>query len=201
MKIKNFIAIGLLSLGVVACSSDKPPVSTPVATVNETYYFNSIWFANNSSTVAARFDNIIQLNANYLVTHPEAKVQIEGNASDIGNKSKNQQLGLARAKAVMNKLIQFGTKPEQIQIVSFGQTKPIFKELAKNRRADVIYINSAPHSYFIDQVPIVATADEIVTVDSQNQLPQVKNNALNNNNVNNNVNTNVTQELPIVNNE
>jgi len=177
MKLNHFIAIGLFVLGTVACSSDQPPTPAPaeVITVTQTTYFNSIWFALNSAVIEQKFDPIIELNASYLRTDPSVQVQIQGNASTIGSEAHNQKLGLARAHAVANRLIALGVSPNQIQVISFGATRPVFTDNKsaqekRNRRVDIIYINDAPRSYFIDKVPLITTNDEPIALDSDSVL-------------------------------
>ena len=169
MKFNRLLALGILATAIAACSTNQPPaapVVQEVITVNQTFYYNSVWFPNNSAQISSDFDSVITLNANYLMSNPMAQVQIQGNASEAGSSERNQKLAKARAKAVTERLVAAGVNKAQIQEVSFGSGRPLFNEQhghsPRNRRADIVYISGAPMPYFIEILPVVATEDESV---------------------------------------
>lgn len=184
MKLNRLLALGVLVTAIAACSTERPPaapVVQEVITVNQTFYYNSVWFPNNSSQVSDDFDSVITLNANYLMSNPMAQVQIQGNASETGSPEHNQKLAKARAKAVTERLVAAGVNKAQIQEVSFGSGRPLFNEqnghTPKNRRVDIVYISGAPMPYFIEILPVVATEDESVDfepISVQSQKAKVK---------------------------
>ena len=72
---------------------------------------------------------------------------IEGHSDAFGPASENYQLGLWRAEAIRDQLIERGVSPEVITVVSRGETEPIgdnrFKEGAKlNRRVELKLLKS-----------------------------------------------------------
>ncbi len=70
--------------------------------------------------------------AEYLKNNPSAVIEVIGYADASGRAAYNYVLGLKRAKAVKQYLINHGARPEQVVAVSFGEENPI----AKNRNPD-----------------------------------------------------------------
>ena len=70
-------------------------------------------------------------------------VVVEGHTDRHGPEAYNQGLGQRRAEAVRNRLVQEGVDPERIEVISYGETRPVATgtdaaSSAKNRRAVVI---------------------------------------------------------------
>ncbi|WP_120945538.1 MULTISPECIES: OmpA family protein [Helicobacter] len=70
------------------------------------------------------------------------KVRLEGNTDEFGTGEYNFALGNKRALSVKQALVLKGIDESEIQVVSFGETKPICQEKTKecyqkNRRVDV----------------------------------------------------------------
>lgn len=68
-------------------------------------------------------------------------VKLEGNCDEFGSDEYNFALGLKRATAVKNALVNSGMNPDAITMVSFGESNPVCLEKtqecwAKNRRVD-----------------------------------------------------------------
>jgi len=124
--------------------SGQDGVYTPVnnlmkAPSNQTYYF-----AFDGDRVRADDLAFIQMQANYLVAHPNIKVRLAGNTDNRGSREYNIGLGWRRDKAVARIMQQAGVKPSQIDMVSFGKEKPAVlgnneKAWRLNRRVDLTY--------------------------------------------------------------
>ncbi len=166
---KIFIVIALAS-SFVACSTTQAPVVQSVegvVDVDVTSYYNSVWFDRNSTKVADNFDTVLELNADYLKANPSALIQLQGNASEVGSREYNYNLGLRRTRAVAIALLNLGVNPKQIQEVSFGFSKKVStKDRQASQRVDIVYTSGAPISYYIEQLPIVSTEDETVEFES-----------------------------------
>lgn len=87
----------------------------------------------------------IKKNAEYLLRHPDIKIQLQGNCDERGTKEYNMALGAKRALEVKDVLIKLGIKENRISTISFGEERPLCKESneecwAINRRVDFIII-------------------------------------------------------------
>ena len=76
----------------------------------------------------------IELIAQYMKTHPEAKVEIKGYASPEGNKDFNQALSQKRADAVKNVLVKkYKIAADRLTTKGMGATDKLFKQVEFNR--------------------------------------------------------------------
>ncbi|MFA5082837.1 MAG: OmpA family protein [Hydrogenophilaceae bacterium] len=104
----------------------------------------SFYFELDNSDLKADYDPVLKAHASYLAEHPEARVRIEGHADERGSQAYNRRLGLKRAETVRAELIERGAPDAQVDVKSYGKTKPKLKghdeeSWAENRRADVTY--------------------------------------------------------------
>jgi peptidoglycan-associated lipoprotein len=103
-----------------------------------------IYFMYDSYEVLPEYQQVVSAHANYLASHPERTVILEGHADERGSPEYNIALGEQRAKAVA-KMMQFqGAVDGQMQVVSFGEEKPAVSghdESAwqQNRRVEISY--------------------------------------------------------------
>lgn len=109
------------------------------APVNQSYYF-----AFDDSTIAERDYDGIAAQSQYLAKHPNAHVRLEGNTDERGSREYNLALGERRARSVAELLQLQGVRPDQIDLISNGQEKPValgHNEEAHriNRRVDLVF--------------------------------------------------------------
>jgi len=167
---KLTISVLLVSL-LAACASNKPaevaapaaaseaPAAAPVAEAakevapattdalddaNSILAKRSAFFDFDKSAVKAEDKPAVQAHGQYLATHADRKVVVEGNADERGSSEYNLALGNRRAESVKKMLIVSGAKASQISTASFGEEKPRatgHNEAAwsQNRRADIVY--------------------------------------------------------------
>lgn len=117
-------------------------LSNPNAMVpgaNQHYFFDF-----NQSTVHSSDLPSIKVQAQYLVSHPSARIEIQGNTDIRGSREYNIALGQRRAEAVKKVFMLDGASASQIHTVSFGAEKPAATgntetDYAQNRRADVVF--------------------------------------------------------------
>lgn len=81
-------------------------------------------------------------HAKYLVSNPSAKVVLEGHADERGTREYNMALGERRAQAIARVLTVNGVSSSQIELVSFGEEKPVVmghdkSSWAQNRRVEL----------------------------------------------------------------
>lgn len=115
-------------------------VNSMHAPSNQTYYFDY-----DSNQVRAKDIPFINSQANYLATHPNAKVRLEGNTDERGSREYNIGLGWRRDQAVANYLKQQGVRDNQINQVSYGKEKPAVtgndeSTWRLNRRVQLFYV-------------------------------------------------------------
>lgn len=109
---------------------------------NQSFYFDF----DQSSVNSADLSNL-QIHANYLVSHPNEVVRLEGNTDNRGSPEYNVGLGWHRADAVAKVLQMDGVPKTQVKEVSYGEERPVAlgtteADYAQNRRVDLVYENS-----------------------------------------------------------
>lgn len=100
----------------------------------------TVHFAFDSFALSAEARRILDKNAEFLLQHPDINVLIEGHCDERGTAEYNLNLGQKRADAVREYLISKGVAPERLQVISYGEERPIDpghneEAWAKNRRA------------------------------------------------------------------
>lgn len=85
----------------------------------------------------------IKKNVQYLLAHPEVKVELQGNCDERGTNEYNMALGSKRALEVKKVLIRLGVNEARISTISFGEERPLCKESNEecwslNRRVDFV---------------------------------------------------------------
>ncbi len=72
--------------------------------------------------------------ADLLKKHDWKSIQIIGHTCDIGTENRNLHVGMQRAQAVSNYLIDKGIPTEKIEIISKGKTAPLYPNTNNNNR-------------------------------------------------------------------
>ena len=105
----------------------------------------SIYFDYDKFAIKDSYQNTISAFAEYLRTHPDAMLRIEGNCDERGTIEYNLALGQKRAEAVSSALQIVGVATSRIETLSNGEEMPrnnLKNEAgySANRRADLIVI-------------------------------------------------------------
>ena len=79
--------------------------------------------------------------SNYMKSHPNTYVFVEGHTDERGPEAFNLSLGARRSDAVRNQLIADGVNPDNIFTISYGKERPLVLEhheeaWSQNRRAE-----------------------------------------------------------------
>lgn len=111
----------------------------------------SIFFTTGKATLSdarkgetsGRLDAIKEILKNY----PNAKFAINGHTDNVGNAKANQKLSEARAKVIMDLLIEKGVNPANLTSQGFGASKPVKTNKtaagrAENRRTEIVYLGN-----------------------------------------------------------
>ena len=104
----------------------------------------SVYFPFDVDAIQASDKPTIQAHGEYLGSHPDIKVRVEGNADERGSSEYNLALGQRRANNTRKALVLSGAKASQIEAISYGEEKPVATghdedSWAQNRRSDIKY--------------------------------------------------------------
>ena len=105
---------------------------------------HTIYFGYNSENIQDQYLGVMQKNAQYLKSNPDARVIIEGHTDERGTPEYNIALGERRARSVARYMQNLGVDVNQLSIVSYGEEKPAVEghseaAWSKNRRAVLNY--------------------------------------------------------------
>ncbi len=106
---------------------------------------NGIRFDVNRATIRPESSGVINEIVKLMNDHPELKFSVEGHTDSDGSAEHNQRLSEARAKAVMDRMVELGIDPSRLTSTGHGQTKPIADNntpegKAQNRRVEFVRI-------------------------------------------------------------
>jgi peptidoglycan-associated lipoprotein len=105
-----------------------------------------IYFDFDQSTIKPEFRIALNSHAAYLSQNLSARIVLEGHADERGTREYNIALGERRGNAVSRYLVVQGVSIEAIEVVSFGEERPVNSgsdsaSLSENRRVEVRYVN------------------------------------------------------------
>ncbi|MEF8792744.1 peptidoglycan-associated lipoprotein Pal [Thiohalorhabdus sp.] len=103
-----------------------------------------VFFEFDSSKLSDEARKRIRKHADYLQANPGIRVTLEGHADERGSREYNLGLGERRAKSVRRILLVNGISSERLEVVSFGEEKPLMEgsteeAYARNRRVNLAY--------------------------------------------------------------
>lgn len=115
-----------------------PPAREPVR--KEPVRFEDIHFDFDKSFIREDARPILAQVAEYLKSHPENRMQIEGHCDERGTSEYNMALGDRRANAASKYLQNLGIEEGRLSTISYGEERPLDpghheEAWAKNRRA------------------------------------------------------------------
>lgn len=102
-------------------------------------YFEQIFFANNSTKVEEKYQDLISSLVQQLNEEPKIDVSIAGFASKTGNKDYNQQISMQRALALKKRLVQEGISSNRI-LTDYRGIDYEATNLAEARRLDIEFV-------------------------------------------------------------
>ncbi|MGV6853292.1 MAG: peptidoglycan-associated lipoprotein Pal [bacterium] len=103
-----------------------------------------ILFDYDKATVKAEYSALLAAHAEYMSSHPSARVTLEGHADERGTREYNLGLGEQRANAVARLLAAQGVSSSQVDTVSYGEERPVStchdeNCWYQNRRVEIVY--------------------------------------------------------------
>ncbi len=116
------------------------PLDNPEGPLSE----RLVYFDFDSSAIKPRYNDLLAAHGEYLASHRDQKVILEGHTDERGSREYNLGLGERRAQSVRRVLLFQGASASQIEMVSYGEEKPAASShdeaaWAKNRRVELAY--------------------------------------------------------------
>ena len=113
------------------------------AAEREALGLRTIYFDFDQFALSASARETLRRNAEILKSHPEIRVEIQGNCDERGSEEYNLALGERRANAVKRYLVDLGVPSSRLRTVSFGEARPAVQGHDEsawryNRRADFV---------------------------------------------------------------
>ncbi len=101
-------------------------------------------FSYDNSTLASKYLPSVNAQAEYLKSHPGARVLLAGHTDERGSREYNVALGEHRANTVAEILSMAGVSRQQVRVVSYGKERPAnyghdAASHAQNRRVEFTY--------------------------------------------------------------
>ena len=116
----------------------------PLQNPNSLLATRVIYFDFDQSSISPAYRELVSAHAEYLATHPEVTVRLEGHADERGTREYNLGLGEQRANAVRSLMMAEGVAANQLVVVSYGEERAAAYEhneeaWALNRRVELVY--------------------------------------------------------------
>lgn len=110
----------------VAAEPPPPPPTKPAPTLEELFRANvfDAFFDYDKADIRPDARETLAKTAEFLRTHQQVKVNIEGHCDERGSTEYNLALGDRRAQVVRQFLISLGVAPERMESVSWGKERP-----------------------------------------------------------------------------
>jgi peptidoglycan-associated lipoprotein len=102
------------------------------------------YFDLNSSELSVEDRQALSTHARFMAEFPTVTLVLEGHADERGSREYNLALGERRAKAIERILSVEGVPFEQLQVISFGEERPVAlghdeEAWRLNRRVELLY--------------------------------------------------------------
>ncbi len=114
-------------------------------TIGKEGMFDDVLFDYDQYDVKDSYRPLLQSVAAYLMKNRNTRLSIEGHCDERGTNEYNIALGDRRAKAVSDYIVSLGASSRQIDIISYGEERPVCREAdeacwQKNRRAHFVIL-------------------------------------------------------------
>jgi peptidoglycan-associated lipoprotein len=102
-----------------------------------------VFFGYDQFDLTAEARATVERQAQWMKTHQNVSVIIEGHCDERGTREYNLALGEKRAASVRNYLIANGVAPNRVQTISYGKERPVIlgsdnASWAQNRRGVMV---------------------------------------------------------------
>jgi len=97
--------------------------------------FQSLEFENGKADILIEMHSDLDKIGNFLIDHPDFKLQISGHTDSAGKEESNLKLSQARADAIKKYLTtQFPIDTSRITAIGYGSSKPIVQEVTDEHK-------------------------------------------------------------------
>ena len=87
-----------------------------------------VLFEFDSYEISSEARSTLQFNADWLRSHSQVRIEVEGHCDERGTVEYNLALGAKRAKAVRDYLASLGISSERLSTISYGEELPLCRE-------------------------------------------------------------------------
>ncbi len=117
------------------------PVFAPADPTQVGRDFAAVYFSFDSIELDFEARRVLRDYANWFIENPGIWVTLEGHCDRFGSREYNYNLGMARARAVRDRLAGFGVEHSRLFMISYGEERSIVEgdsrdALASNRRVE-----------------------------------------------------------------
>jgi outer membrane protein OmpA-like peptidoglycan-associated protein len=102
-----------------------PPPAPAPARPRELFTLKAVLFEFDKSTLTRGAKDTLQVAVDYLTTHSDVRVEIQGHTDSKGSDEYNMKLGMRRAESVKAYLGTKGISGDRITTRSFGESQPV----------------------------------------------------------------------------
>lgn len=119
--------------------------ATPARDADSLLSRHQIYFDFDSNEIRPADQVLVQTHAHYMMTHPGARLRLEGHADERGGTEYNLALGQRRADGVRRLMVRSGVPELVLEAVSLGEEMPVDpghdeSAWALNRRVELRYL-------------------------------------------------------------
>jgi OmpA-OmpF porin, OOP family len=102
-----------------------PPPAPAPARPRELFTLKAVLFEFDKSTLTRGAKDTLQVAVDYLTSHSDVHVEIQGHTDSVGTDAYNMALGMRRAESVKAYLGTKGISADRVSTRSFGKTQPV----------------------------------------------------------------------------
>lgn len=124
-----------------------PPVVTPTPAplpppVSRRIILRGVNFDFDKSAIRADSRPVLDAAVEVLKENPNVRISVEGHTDSTGSDVYNEKLSVRRAEAVFRYLVNYGIAPERMEVVGYGESRPVADNdtesgRAQNRRVEL----------------------------------------------------------------
>ncbi len=128
-----------------SAGGDRRVLILPLPDSNRTEELQGLFYFDFDQAIVKRQGHAeLNKHAQFLGSNPRMRIRLEGHADERGTREYNLALGERRANAIRGYLVRQGASRSQIEVISFGEEKPVRagkdeRSYALNRRVEIVY--------------------------------------------------------------